>query len=156
MNGVVSLKNRWNVEIEHHKEGYSVKVGERWYGSTGEEPLPFQLQSVQGNRITVLYQEEEIELILEGFSFMLPHPSPSPKEIPIAPTQKEIKAPIAGNIIHLAVSNGVEVERGHLLCVLEAMKMENELYAPFSGKIEEVVVQTGMLVKKDQVLIRFL
>ena len=41
-----------------------------------------------------------------------------------------VAAPMPGNILKVAVSVGQTVKEGDLICVLEAMKMENEIYAP--------------------------
>ena len=43
----------------------------------------------------------------------------------------------------LPVEQGAEVEEGALICVIEAMKMENEITAPSAGKVEELSVSEG-------------
>ena len=48
-----------------------------------------------------------------------------------------VAAPMPGNILKVAVSVGQTVKEGDLLCVLEAMKMENEIYAPCAGILLE-------------------
>ncbi len=46
-------------------------------------------------------------------------------------------------MLKVAVEKGAEVEQGALICVIEAMKMENEITAPSAGTIEELSVAEG-------------
>ena len=59
---------------------------------------------------------------------------------------ESVKAPMPGNILKVAVSVGQTVKEGDLLVVLEAMKMENEIFAPKSGTVAQVLVQKGATV----------
>lgn len=64
-----------------------------------------------------------------------------------------IKAPMPGLVIKLKKNPGEEVEQGESIIILEAMKMENDLRAPSSGKVLEVFVKEGNSVEKDFVLL---
>jgi acetyl-CoA/propionyl-CoA carboxylase biotin carboxyl carrier protein len=44
------------------------------------------------------------------------------------------------------VEQGARVEEGALICVIEAMKMENEIIAPASGTVEELGVAEGAAI----------
>ncbi|MCW3993996.1 MAG: biotin/lipoyl-binding protein [Candidatus Bathyarchaeota archaeon] len=63
-----------------------------------------------------------------------------------------VVAPIAGRIVLLKASVGQEVEKGECICVLEAMKMENEIATPKAGLVKEVRVSKGAIVNKGDVL----
>lgn len=65
---------------------------------------------------------------------------------------EQLKAPMPGTILKVAVSNGQAVKKGDLVCVLEAMKMENEIFAPCDGTITSVVVSQGATVSSGDVL----
>jgi acetyl-CoA/propionyl-CoA carboxylase, biotin carboxylase, biotin carboxyl carrier protein len=52
-------------------------------------------------------------------------------------------SPIQGTVLRVAVESGAEVEQGALICVVEAMKMENEITAHRSGKLTTLNVQEG-------------
>lgn len=64
------------------------------------------------------------------------------------------RAPMPGNIVSILVQEGDVVERGQPLLVLEAMKMENDIVAPQSGRIERVLVNVDQSVETGQELIR--
>jgi acetyl-CoA/propionyl-CoA carboxylase biotin carboxyl carrier protein len=55
----------------------------------------------------------------------------------------EIVSPLQGTVLKVAVEKGDEVAEGALVCVIEAMKMENEITAPAAGKVEELNVSEG-------------
>ena len=55
----------------------------------------------------------------------------------------ELVSPIQGTVLKVAVEKGAEVAEGALICVIEAMKMENEITAPSAGTVEELGVSEG-------------
>ena len=55
----------------------------------------------------------------------------------------ELISPIQGTVLKVAVEKGAQVEEGALICVIEAMKMENEITAPSTGTVEELGVSEG-------------
>ena len=57
-----------------------------------------------------------------------------------------INAPMPGNILKVNVKTGDAVKAGQVLCVLEAMKMENEIMAPKAGTVTQVLVSKGSTV----------
>ena len=59
---------------------------------------------------------------------------------------ESVNAPMPGNILKVNVTDGQTVKEGDLLVVLEAMKMENEIFAPKSGTVAQVLVQKGATV----------
>lgn len=62
-------------------------------------------------------------------------------------SEKTIKAPMPGRVVRLLVSAGTDVEAGATLCVIEAMKMENEVKAKAAAKVVEVHVAEGATVE---------
>jgi acetyl-CoA/propionyl-CoA carboxylase biotin carboxyl carrier protein len=54
-----------------------------------------------------------------------------------------IVSPLQGTVLKVAVEKGAQVDEGALLCVIEAMKMENEITAPSAGTVEELAVSEG-------------
>ena len=76
-----------------------------------------------------------------------PAPAAAPAPVAAAPVAGEaVTAPMPGNILKVNVTAGQAVKEGDLLVVLEAMKMENEIFAPKSGTVAQVLVQKGSTV----------
>ncbi len=55
----------------------------------------------------------------------------------------ELISPIQGTVLKVAVEQGAAVDEGTLICVIEAMKMENEITAPTSGTVEQLGITEG-------------
>ena len=71
-------------------------------------------------------------------------PAPAPAAAPVVTGAGEpVNAPMPGNILKVNVTNGQAVKAGDVLCVLEAMKMENEIMAPKDGTVTQVLVSKG-------------
>ena len=66
---------------------------------------------------------------------------------------ESVTAPMPGTILRVNVQNGQAVKEGDLLVVLEAMKMENEIYAPKNGTVSQVVVSKGSSVNTGDALV---
>jgi biotin carboxyl carrier protein len=58
-----------------------------------------------------------------------------------------------GTVVKVLVAEGDQVQLEQPLCIVEAMKMQNELDAPFAGKIVQLMVKSGQAVEADQVLL---
>jgi acetyl-CoA/propionyl-CoA carboxylase biotin carboxyl carrier protein len=61
-------------------------------------------------------------------------------------------SPLQGTILRLAVTEGDEVEEGALICVIEAMKMENEITAHRAGKLTALPIAEGASVAAGDLL----
>ena len=76
-----------------------------------------------------------------------PVAAPAAAPAAAAPVAGEaVTAPMPGNILKVNVQNGQAVKAGQVLCVLEAMKMENEIMAPKAGTVTQVLVSKGSTV----------
>ena len=67
--------------------------------------------------------------------------------------EKEVRAPMTGRVVKVAVRPGDAVSRGDVLVILEAMKMEYRLEAPAGGKVAAVNVAEAALVELGQALV---
>jgi len=65
---------------------------------------------------------------------------------------EQVTADMQGTILSVDVAAGDEVSSGDVLCVLEAMKMENDVVASFGGTVAEVAVSEGQSVNMGDVL----
>ena len=63
-----------------------------------------------------------------------------------------IKAPMLGRIVAVNVTQGTEINKGDVLLVIEAMKMEHPVLAKTSGRLDELHCALGDQVRADQIL----
>lgn len=94
-------------------------------------------------------------------------PAPAPAPAPAAPKAapkaapapaavsgaKNVTAPMPGTVVSVKVKVGDTVKEGDLVCILEAMKMENEIFANADGKIVGVSAAAGASVNSGDVLV---
>ena len=64
-----------------------------------------------------------------------------------------VNAPMPGTILKVNVTQGQAVKEGDVLCILEAMKMENDIIAPKSGTVTQVVTAKGASVSSGDPLV---
>ena len=115
--------------------------------------------NVNGNS----YEVEVDEVAANGAAAAAPKAAPAPAAA--APAQKAapapaaapaggtpVKAPMPGNVVDIKVANGASVKKGDVVVILEAMKMENEIFAPCDG-VATVVASKGATVNSGDVLI---
>ncbi|HEY2543339.1 MAG TPA: biotin/lipoyl-containing protein, partial [Gaiellaceae bacterium] len=63
-----------------------------------------------------------------------------------------VVSPMQGTVLSVAVADGDEVEAGALICIVEAMKMENEVHAHRAGTVTDLSVAAGQSVATGQVI----
>jgi 3-methylcrotonyl-CoA carboxylase alpha subunit len=66
----------------------------------------------------------------------------------------DIVAPMPGKVLSVEVAEGETVTKGQRLLVLEAMKMEHALAAPFDGTVAELAAEAGAQVQVEALLLR--
>ncbi len=63
-----------------------------------------------------------------------------------------VVSPMQGTVLSLAVADGDEVEPGQVICIVEAMKMENEVHAQRGGVVSDLSIEPGQPVSTGQVI----
>ena len=63
-----------------------------------------------------------------------------------------VTSPMPGTILDVKVTAGQQVQEGQLVMILEAMKMENEIFATATGTVTSVAVTKGAAVESGAVL----
>jgi acetyl-CoA/propionyl-CoA carboxylase, biotin carboxylase, biotin carboxyl carrier protein len=63
-----------------------------------------------------------------------------------------VVSPMQGTVLSVAVSDGDEVEPGRVICVVEAMKMENEVHAHRAGTVRSLSIEAGRPITTGQVI----
>jgi acetyl-CoA/propionyl-CoA carboxylase, biotin carboxylase, biotin carboxyl carrier protein len=64
----------------------------------------------------------------------------------------EIRAPMQGTILKVLVEKGQEIRAGEVVCILEAMKMENHIASSRDGEVTELPIRAGQVVETGQTL----
>ena len=84
-------------------------------------------------------------------------PAPTADPVSAAPVVtgagELVDSPMPGTILKVNVAPGQAVKEGEVLCILEAMKMENEIMAPKSGTVTQVLVSKGATVDTAEALV---
>jgi acetyl-CoA/propionyl-CoA carboxylase biotin carboxyl carrier protein len=112
-------------------------------GPTPNRPADI-LVEVDGRRIPVRIFDERRD------------PAPRPPMAPDAHhgehVHGEILAPMQGTIVKVLVEKGQEVRPGDVICILEAMKMENHVPSTRDGEVTDLPIHAGQVVETGQVL----
>lgn len=82
-----------------------------------------------------------------------PAPAPAPAAAPVPAGSGTIVAPMPGKILKVLVAQGAAVTKGQVVLILEAMKMENEIFAPADGTVSQVSTKEGDSVNTGDTLL---
>jgi len=95
----------------------------------------------------------------DGVAVIEPEPTPRPE--PVKPKLLEVKSPMVGTYYRAPepgaapyVAEGARIEKGQILCIIEAMKIMNEIESEYAGVLKEIVVADAHPVEYGQVLFR--
>jgi len=66
--------------------------------------------------------------------------------------QERVEFPITGKLTSVNVKAGDMVKEGDILCLIEAMKMENPILAPVSGKVTKIGISAGQVVEAGELV----
>jgi len=135
---------------------FRLNVNGRWYdvevGDLGQSPIPV---FVDGERFEVRLESAvpavEAPAKVEVEERRAPPPELKPKA-EVAAAEGVVSAPMPGKIVSIKVGVGDKVEYRDVLCILEAMKMENEIMAPQGGVVKEIRVSEGQDVQYGDIL----
>ena len=133
----------------------------KWLKTLAEEKpaAPAEGEDEEAEKVERKYAVEvsgklfEVKVIGEAFAGAMPAANGAGKK---GPKRRErsgggggvsadgkLVSPLQGTVLKVNVEKGAQVEAGALICVIEAMKMENEITAPAGGTIEELGVTEG-------------
>lgn len=99
--------------------------------------------TVDGRRVPVHVRTHREQLLAEAEVAARHHGGPV-----------DVRASLPGLVVALSVAVGDEVEEGHALATIEAMKMQNEVRAPHAGRVALVAVSPGETVATGALLMR--
>lgn len=135
---MINLMNEFNLmELEVEKEGMRIKLKRAGPGEAANAPL----------------------IIEKEVSREIPAPVPSQQTQPSSVKTVEIKTPMVGTFYRTPspeaapyVDIGQVIEPGQIICIIEAMKLMNEIKSEIKGKITEILVENAEPVEFGQPL----
>ncbi len=109
-----------------------------------------------GKNYTVKLLEGEKKALREKTASPAPSPAAAPKPASSAPSAgaNDLVAPMTGTIKEIKVAKGESVEANQLLVIMEAMKMDIEVFAHTAGTVQEVYLGPGSSVKENQAILK--
>ena len=128
---------------------------EPWEGETTDDVIAHTRQNVvvevDGRRVEVTMPTSLLpladQLVTRG-----PAPKRAPSAAASATSGDAVVAPMQATVVKVSVADGAEVKKGDLLLVLEAMKMEQSLFAPHDGTVSGIDAPVGQTVPNGHVL----
>jgi len=154
------------VSIGEHE--YQVKVNGAHLTLNGE-PVQFDLDSLNGNGLHVLRrgnqstelylstQQRGVYEVLVGGRRVIARVDPAHRRAhrrADAIAAGDLIAPMPGVVIQVLADEGDLVEQDQVLAVLESMKMQMQVRAPFAGRVRRVNIKEGAAVEKGALLVK--
>jgi 3-methylcrotonyl-CoA carboxylase alpha subunit len=138
----------YNVTVERRDNQFFITYDNNEYTVTATEVKPGQLSVQLGDRIikSVISQGDDSKFVfIDGSIFKV-------KRIELTGRKKtekkegDLNSPISGTVVHTKVKEGSHVKKDDVILVIEAMKMEYLIRAPYDGKVKKVYFK-----EKDQI-----
>jgi biotin carboxyl carrier protein len=143
----------YNVSIERRDKHYFITYDNTEYKVEAEENKPGQLKIKIGDRIiksVITEGEKEKFVFVDGHVFKVKPVELTGRKKTEKKEEGDLSSPISGRVVSVKVKNGNTVKRGDVLMVIEAMKMEYLIRAPFDGKVEKVNFKERDLIEIGQ------
>ena len=131
----------YNVSIERRDKRYFITYDNTEYKVEVEEIKPGQLKINIGDRIiksVITEGEKEKYVFVDGSVFKVKPVELTGQKKTKKKEDADLTSPISGKVVSVKVKKGDSVKKGDVLMVIEAMKMEYLIRAPFNGKVEKV------------------
>lgn len=139
---------------------YKLKIAEQAF-EVEVESLTNGIAEVTVNGKPFQVNIEALEKPVTEPKAIQPRTTPAPPPPPVAKAAPKpavsagsgaVTAPIPGLLLHIKVNVGEKVSAGQCVAVVEAMKMENDIPAPKSGTVEEIMGKQGAQVSTGDVI----
>jgi biotin carboxyl carrier protein len=146
------------VEVKGHRDRYRVALDGRSFIVDWHEGQDFSSLIVDGRSFEVGLSPcaggYTVQLSRRAFQIALAEGSTGPAGGRAAASgPARLSAPMPGRIVRVLVVPGQEVTAGQGVVVMEAMKMENELRSPRTGRVRELAVSEGQAVESGTLLL---
>lgn len=137
--------------------GYVISLDDRTYHLEVLGSADGRLDLVIDGRPVVAYVSSDGQrrwVTVDGRTFLLTRTSATAHRTSAHDGSSELSAPMPGQVRTVNVNPGDAVTKGQVLIVLEAMKMEIRLQAPYDATVSSIDARVGQTVEREQILIR--
>jgi propionyl-CoA carboxylase alpha chain len=151
-NGTIDVRFREGKGRTYHLQS-GWKPGDAiWNGTINAQPVAVQVRAIP-NGFALSYRGVETKAYVytereAGYARLMP-------EKKSADTGKQVRCPMPGLVVSIAVKEGQEVKVGETVAVVEAMKMENVLRAEIDGTVKKITAKPGDSLAVDAVILEF-
>lgn len=148
-----------NVALSRSRDGYRLHLG--------DGILDVDLRIAADGRAWLTVGERHIEVVIatrgdevfvqldgEAYALRYCHPLERLAAQGGGGANDQIRAPMPGSIVSVAIAAGSAVTKGQTLLVMESMKMETTLVAPRDGVVAELRFEKGQTFERDAVLLK--
>jgi biotin carboxyl carrier protein len=111
------------------------------------------VDQVRTNPVRVLVDGEAVEIEVEGLPYGGVDLTRGQLDDSTVGDVQEVRSPMPGVIVSVAVQVGQNVSKGDPLCILEAIKLQQNIGVPVSGVVQSVHVQPGQAVSAGDLLV---
>jgi propionyl-CoA carboxylase alpha chain len=155
----------FDLKVDADADGATIQIGDNSYQVEGAyrpgagvqqfqvngQPMSFRIQQLKDQLVLSRHGREVRTRAMnrrehEFYSLM-------PEKV-AADTSSMVISPMPGKVLSVNVKPGDKLDAGAEVCVLEAMKMENVLYAEKECVVQEILVVAGDTVEADQLLVQ--
>jgi biotin carboxyl carrier protein len=145
----------YNISIERQGDGFQAFIEGLPYKFNILDAQPGQLSLLFEGRPVTLYWAEQAGkrwISMDGCTYLLEKPALRKRRVIEGESAGRLRAPMPAQVREIHVAEGMLVEKGETLMLLEAMKMEIRIQAPRAGRVAHLRVKKGQSVNRDQEL----
>ena len=141
-------------------------TGKLYRAAIGDKAVDVEILSAENGKLDLLLDGKRVTahvsadnakrwVTINGQTFVLTKPAAGAKRSAVRHDHaSELAAPMPGQVRGVNVREGESVTKGQTLLVLEAMKMEIRIHAPFDGLVKSLAVKVGEIVEREQILVK--
>jgi len=139
----------YNVSVERRKNQYFVTYDNTEYKVEADEIKPGHLKIKLGDKVikcVITKGDKDKFVFVEGDVFKVRNIELTGAKKTKKKDDGNLNSPISGKVVSITIKDGEKVKKGDILMIIEAMKMEYLIRAPYNGKVKKVNFK-----EKDQI-----
>ncbi|MCK5257885.1 MAG: biotin/lipoyl-binding protein, partial [Thermoplasmatales archaeon] len=139
----------YNVTVERRKDQYFITYDNTEYKVEADEIKPGHLKIKLGDRVikcVITKGDKDKFVFVEGDVFKVRNIELTGAKKTKKKDEGNLNSPISGKVVNIKVKGGDKIKKGDVLMIIEAMKMEYLIRAPYNGKVKKVNFK-----EKDQI-----